>query len=442
MAPTNYSIYSIPIYFLINFIPHTYSTLIVSNGSPKNWDNANPKSTVVREKFQKRVSAATFTRWERARAAHNNGIENFPLLIAAVILGNMARIDAGTLNWTFGSFLALRAIFIVAYIGISDRRLSYFRTVVFNISVFQCLWILFKAGNVILRQFCVEQMHYQQQSKANTSLFQKHILPIFSAVSKMTSASDSPYSEKYHALYNTLFEHQGVLKSYLATLYNERHALMARLHKAQNPNSDDEPRFEIPDRPTTTLTELDELPNGQVLDVNSALHAEVRNARRLIRVLEFDIEDMEGEIESLEVGNEALKLKLEGAELFAEHQRLRATMGDVVDLEGSSGMSSGLSSQMDEEMDGIAPSIENDDYADFERAEQERMEFGASEAQMTEYLKALESQMAENVKTRKRQRAVDEDLIDHDVGVDKGKGKEKLVEDPDAGESQNGKFEG
>ena len=152
MAPTNYSVYSIPIYFLMNFIPHTYSTLIVSNGSVKNWDNANPKSTAVREKFQKRVSAATFTRWERARAAHNNGIENFPLLIAAVILGNMARIDVGTMNWTSGTFLALRAIFIMAYIGISDRRLSYFRTVVFNISVFQCLWILFKAGNVYASQ--------------------------------------------------------------------------------------------------------------------------------------------------------------------------------------------------------------------------------------------------------------------------------------------------
>ncbi|KAL8903144.1 MAG: hypothetical protein Q9171_007504 [Xanthocarpia ochracea] len=258
----------------------------------------------------------------------------------------------------------------------------------------------------------------------------------------MASASNSPYNEKYHTLYDTLFKHQGVLKRYLATLYNERHALMARFQKAENPNSDDEPRFEIPDRPMATLTELDESPNGKVRDVNSPIQAEVRNARRLIRVLEVDIEDMEVEIGLLEAGNESLKLKLEGAELFAEHQKLRATMGDVVDLEGSSGMSSGLSSQMGEEMDGIAPSIENDDYADFERAEQERMEFGAPEAQITEYLKALESQMAENVKTRKRQRAVDEDLMDHDVGVDKGKGKEKLVEDPDASESQNGKFEG
>ncbi|KAI4262789.1 MAG: hypothetical protein L6R42_002038 [Xanthoria sp. 1 TBL-2021] len=148
MAPTNYSVYSIPIYFIMNFIPHTYSTLIFADGSAKNWDNANPKSTAVRERFQKRVSAATYTRWERARAAHNNGIENFPLLIAAVILGNMAKLDAGMMNWTFGTFLLFRAIFITVYIEISDRRLSFFRTLVFNISILQCLWIILKAGNV------------------------------------------------------------------------------------------------------------------------------------------------------------------------------------------------------------------------------------------------------------------------------------------------------
>ncbi|KAL8646132.1 MAG: hypothetical protein Q9226_007001 [Calogaya cf. arnoldii] len=122
MAPTNYTVYSIVVYFVLNFIPHTYSTLIFSDGSTKNWDNANPKSAAVREKFQKRVSAATYLRWERARAAHNNGIENFPLLIAAVILGNMAKLNAGVMNWTFGSFLILRAVFILAYIEISDPR--------------------------------------------------------------------------------------------------------------------------------------------------------------------------------------------------------------------------------------------------------------------------------------------------------------------------------
>lgn len=151
MASTNYSVYSIPIYYIMNLIPHTYSTTIFAGGSVKNWDNANPKSAAVRERFQKRVSAATYLRWERARAAHNNGIENFPLLIAAVILGNMAKLDAGMMNWTFGTFLLFRAMFIAAYIEISDGRLSVFRTLVFSISVLQCLWIIFKAGNVYAR---------------------------------------------------------------------------------------------------------------------------------------------------------------------------------------------------------------------------------------------------------------------------------------------------
>ncbi|KAL8725058.1 MAG: hypothetical protein Q9166_007589 [cf. Caloplaca sp. 2 TL-2023] len=136
----------------MNYIPHAYSVLIFSGGSLKYWDNANPKSTAVREKFQKRIPAATYARWERARAAHNNGIENFPLLITAVILGNMAKLDAGTMNWAFGLFVLLRAIYILAYVEITDRKLSFFRTFVFNVSIFQCLWVIIKAATVLANQ--------------------------------------------------------------------------------------------------------------------------------------------------------------------------------------------------------------------------------------------------------------------------------------------------
>ncbi|KAL8684740.1 MAG: hypothetical protein Q9224_006157, partial [Gallowayella concinna] len=105
----------------MNSVPHLYSILIFSGGSVKKFDNANPKSTAVREKFQKRVSAPTYARWERARAAHNNGNENFPLLVAAVVLGNLAGLDAGTMNWMLGAVLLTRAIYILAYIEITDR---------------------------------------------------------------------------------------------------------------------------------------------------------------------------------------------------------------------------------------------------------------------------------------------------------------------------------
>ncbi|KAL8988258.1 MAG: hypothetical protein Q9177_002642 [Variospora cf. flavescens] len=146
---TNYSVYSIPVFFIMNFIPHAYAAMLFTGGSPKRFDNVNPKSSATLERFRKRASAATFTRWERANAAHHNGYENLPLLVAAVVLGNMARLDAATMNWTFGTFLALRAVFIYAYINTESQKWSALRSVVFIITLLQCLWIIMMAGNVL-----------------------------------------------------------------------------------------------------------------------------------------------------------------------------------------------------------------------------------------------------------------------------------------------------
>ncbi|KAL9008938.1 MAG: hypothetical protein Q9173_005988 [Seirophora scorigena] len=146
---TNYSVYSIPIFFTMNFIPHAYAAILFTGGSPKRFDNVNPKSSATLESFRKRTTAATYARWERAKAAHHNGYENLPLLVAAVVLGNMAKLDAGTMNWSFGTFLVLRAIFILSYIFVESQTWSALRSMTFIISAFQCLWIILKAGNVL-----------------------------------------------------------------------------------------------------------------------------------------------------------------------------------------------------------------------------------------------------------------------------------------------------
>ncbi|KAL8929279.1 MAG: hypothetical protein Q9208_001362 [Pyrenodesmia sp. 3 TL-2023] len=122
MTTTNYSVYSIPIYFLMNFAPHVYSVALITNRNPARYNNVNPKASSNLDSFRKRATAATYSRWERARAAHSNGYESLPLLVAAVVLGNMAKLDAGTMNWAFGAFLVLRAAYIVAYIKIETQH--------------------------------------------------------------------------------------------------------------------------------------------------------------------------------------------------------------------------------------------------------------------------------------------------------------------------------
>lgn len=136
----------------MNFAPHIYSVFLFTDSKPARWNNANPKATSNLDSFRKRAHAATYSRWERARAAHSNGYENLPLLVAAVVLGNMAKLDSGTMNWAFGTFLVLRAAYIVAYINIESQQWSHLRSVIFNVAAGVCLWVMFKAGNVLSKQ--------------------------------------------------------------------------------------------------------------------------------------------------------------------------------------------------------------------------------------------------------------------------------------------------
>ena len=53
--------------------------------------------------YKKSLDRATLGKVERARAAEANALENLPVFAAAVICGNMAGLDVGTLNsvsWT------------------------------------------------------------------------------------------------------------------------------------------------------------------------------------------------------------------------------------------------------------------------------------------------------------------------------------------------------
>lgn len=138
MASSNYSVYSIPVFFVMNMLPRWYSAIIISDGSLKNWNNANPRSADWHAAFRKRASADQYLRWEQARAAHNNGLEFLPLLVAAVVLGNMAKLDSEELNRACGSLLLVRAAYILTYIGISNLFWSYSRTFLWMYSIWQC----------------------------------------------------------------------------------------------------------------------------------------------------------------------------------------------------------------------------------------------------------------------------------------------------------------
>jgi hypothetical protein len=127
MASSNYSLYAIPAYWLIALYPHVYAvrhitlniphrvsslpTLgpfcrslallircmqmrLIKSSNNNNWNNHNPHSIDTAPAYKSCVPTACYARFERAEAAHHNGMENAPFFIGAVVVGNMVGLRA------------------------------------------------------------------------------------------------------------------------------------------------------------------------------------------------------------------------------------------------------------------------------------------------------------------------------------------------------------
>ncbi|MCJ1472534.1 hypothetical protein MMC13_001183 [Lambiella insularis] len=145
----NYSIYAIPAFWLLSLLPHNYAIHTITSANNGKWDNANPRSSNWGATIRAQVPAASVARYERAEAAHKNGMENLPLFCTAVVLGNMAGLEARTLNAVSGLVLGLRVVYNVWYVANSDVRKSYIRTGIWLASVLSYFYLIVKAGNVL-----------------------------------------------------------------------------------------------------------------------------------------------------------------------------------------------------------------------------------------------------------------------------------------------------
>lgn len=98
MTTSNYSIYAIPAFYILALAPGFYSTLLINRATNGRFDNVNPRGTSFSETYKKSVDKPTLGRYERARAAHANALESFPLFASAVICANMAGLEQGMMN--------------------------------------------------------------------------------------------------------------------------------------------------------------------------------------------------------------------------------------------------------------------------------------------------------------------------------------------------------
>ncbi|KAG8532152.1 uncharacterized protein KY384_003792 [Bacidia gigantensis] len=148
-SPTNYSIYAIPAFYVLVLLPQALGTFAILRANNYNFDNANPRGQNFQSSLRKSLPKSTLAFYERANAAHNNGWENFILFTAAVICGNLARLDVGTLNGAAGAFLALRTLYVGVYLGVERRKLAWSRTGIWAAGAGCCLYLLAEAGRVV-----------------------------------------------------------------------------------------------------------------------------------------------------------------------------------------------------------------------------------------------------------------------------------------------------
>lgn len=122
MTTPNYSIYAIPAFYFLALVPQFYSTVLINRATNGRFDNANPRGASFSETCKKSLDKATLGRFERAKAAHTNALENLPLFASAVICANMAGLQKGMVN-------SVRTKYLLTQFILGSRHHSLRRTV-------------------------------------------------------------------------------------------------------------------------------------------------------------------------------------------------------------------------------------------------------------------------------------------------------------------------
>lgn len=144
---TNISLFTIPLAWALCLAPHVYATQLYQHASSRQFDNCTPRSLIKIVTDNQTIDSATKDRIIRAESAQQNGFENVGLFAAAVVAGNMARLDNTWLNGLSVGYVISRVVYNLLYINNTTARLATTRTGVF-ISGIGMIWVLFiLAGN-------------------------------------------------------------------------------------------------------------------------------------------------------------------------------------------------------------------------------------------------------------------------------------------------------
>ena len=87
---------------------------------------------------------------KRNESAHANSVENFPLLIAAVLFASHAAVPAQNINAASLSYTIARIGYGVVYILVDHPKWSHLRGLMWWWGNVSCLYLLWKAGQLLV----------------------------------------------------------------------------------------------------------------------------------------------------------------------------------------------------------------------------------------------------------------------------------------------------
>lgn len=155
MASSNFNLalMSIPAYYVLAAVPHTYAAFVSTSGDMSKYDNRNPHSANNVDKVKRSLPAKQYAKYERARRCHQNALENMPLYVAAIFAGLMAERTAGVgsvglENFVMG-FLGLRVVYTLNYIATESVSWSYLRSLAYMVSTGWAFTILGRAAYAV-----------------------------------------------------------------------------------------------------------------------------------------------------------------------------------------------------------------------------------------------------------------------------------------------------
>ncbi|KAK3678528.1 hypothetical protein LTR78_001826 [Recurvomyces mirabilis] len=158
----NWSYHSIPYAFALGLAPHLYYTSRMMVASKGKMSMADPRTNL--QAWKGKMPEILWHHLSRARGAHLNSMEIFPLYAAAVVsalhlmlkagadskvklAGNAAGLPAQDLNTMAYSFLGARTLYCALYMTVTNDIAAFARTGVYAWSIGIPLVALWKAGN-------------------------------------------------------------------------------------------------------------------------------------------------------------------------------------------------------------------------------------------------------------------------------------------------------